>query len=150
MKTLNNLIYEAGGYSAKDLENASNTERRQILQLGSAVLFSIIASIISWGAASTLLVSPDQDLILSILTVFVTVCVVFPLTMSLNRNLIFYSDMKIEEEFTYSYSEANKGSINTLLYLRIILAMIENNTALPSWRIWRRSVLEAFSRSLAE
>ena len=124
MTILDKLIYEAGGYSAKDLEHASDTERRQILQLGSAVLFSILASITSWSIASTLLVGSDHNYLVLTLVIFITILIVFAVSMSLNRNLIFYSDMQVPKQASYSYTGPKKRSVHAMLYVRVALVGI--------------------------
>jgi len=124
MTILDNLFYEAGGYSAKDLEHASDTERRQILQLGSAVIFSLIASSISWGAASTLLLSADADFLIKLPIIFISVLLVLAISLSFNRNLIFYSDMHEKKAPEYTYSSTEKGTPQTLPYLRIAMVLL--------------------------
>ena len=90
MKTLDNLQYLAGGYSAEQLTNAKDTERRQISQLGRASLISILASTISWGIASSLFAHTAilSELVLMFVIIFIPV-----IMFSLNRTLFYHSDM---------------------------------------------------------
>lgn len=125
MMILNKLFFEAGGYTASDLAKASRTERRQILQLGSAVIFSIIASMVSWGYASTLLMNPDSGLFLKSLSLIGTALVVLLVSLSINRNLIFYSDMREEKKAAYSgYTPLTNEPGHNLIYLRVALVLI--------------------------
>jgi len=125
MKILDKLFFEAGGYTADNLAKASNTERRQILQLGNAVIFSIFASIISWGYASTLLTHPNSSPLISSLSIILTVLVVSLVSLSINRNLIFYSDMHKEIKPDYStYNPDRNEAVHILIYLRVALVLI--------------------------
>ena len=123
MTILHDLIYQAGGYSSDDLKNASGTERRQILQLGCAVLFSTIASIINWTFASTHLFGSALTGAMIAFPFFITALVVFPISLSINRSLIFYSDTHENKQLTYTYS-SEKEATHTLPYVRFALVAI--------------------------
>jgi len=123
MKILHDLIFQAGGYSFDDLKKASSTERRQILQLGCAVLFSTFASIINWTFASVHLLGDVLTGAMIAYPIFITALVVFPISLSINRNLIFYSDTHENKQITYTYS-SEKEATHTLPYVRFALVAI--------------------------
>ena len=123
MKILHDLIFQAGGYSFDDLKKASSTERRQILQLGCAVLFSTFASIINWTFASVHLLGDTLTGVMIAYPIFITALVVFPISLSINRNLIFYSDTHENKQITYTYS-SEKEATHTLPYVRFALVAI--------------------------
>ncbi|MGB1311098.1 MAG: hypothetical protein ACPG47_07785 [Leucothrix sp.] len=125
MKILDELLLLAGGYSNADLAQASAPERRQILQLGSAVIFSIVASMISWSIASThYLADIYTNVPTTSLSVALTTSIVLFVSLSINRNLIFYSDMYREKKQEYSYSSEKKETARTLPCVRVALVVI--------------------------
>lgn len=125
MMFLEKLFFEAGGYTASNLLNASSTERRQILQLGNAVIFSTVASMISWGHASNILINLGSGQVLKTSSIIVTALVVLLVSLSINRNLIFYSDMREERNpVNSSYDPAGKKTVHALVYLRVALVLI--------------------------
>lgn len=89
MKMLDNLMYQAGGYSVDELANARAMERGQIRQLGRASIISIIASTFNWSIASSLFAA--QGTASLIILVFVVVLIPV-LTFLLNRTLFYTSD----------------------------------------------------------
>lgn len=100
MKVFDDLIYWSGGYSSRELKNARDLELRQIRHLGSAVLLSVLASVVGWAIVYDGLIQPGLQANFSVGTVelwlvecLFVACLV-TIAFSINRSIIFLSDTR--------------------------------------------------------
>lgn len=100
MKIFDDLIYWSGGYSSRELRNARDLELRQIHHLGTAVLLSVLASVVGWAIIYNSLIQPGLQAGFSAgaVELWVAECLfiacLVTAAFSINRSIIFLSDTR--------------------------------------------------------
>lgn len=110
---IDKILYKAGGYSAQDLAHSkTDDERKQIRQLGYAVIYAVLASTMIWCIAFTPLLTA-LDSLTRVVYLLPVILVVVPFSFHLNQNLIYHSDVGVE-----------KRPKKFLLFSRIIMVVL--------------------------